>query len=117
LTQAPDWAGAINLGYERPITNGLAGFVNANWTYRGDHHVAYDVQDKQSSYDLLGLQVGVRSRDGRWDVRAWCDNCFDKDYATAYFNVPFYFDDNLEQYQGQFLGPPRTYGMTLRMNF
>lgn len=37
--------------------------------------------------------------------------------ATAYFNAPFYFDDKLAQYQGQFLGPPRTYGVTLRVNF
>lgn len=117
LTQAPDWAGAINLEYERPITNLLAGFINANWAYRGEHYVAYDIQDKQSSYDLFGLQVGVRTLDGRWDVRAWCDNCFDEQYATAYFNAPFYFDDNLNQYQGQFLGPPRTYGVTLRLNF
>jgi iron complex outermembrane receptor protein len=117
LTQAPDWAWTVNLEYERPITDRLAGFFNANWAYRSSHHVAYDVSDKQSSYDLVGLQAGVRTQDGRWDVRAWCDNCFDKDYATAYFNVPFYFNDNLEQYKGQFLGPPRTYGATLRMNF
>ena len=117
LTQAPDWAWTVNLSYERPVTERLAGFFNANWAYRGSHHVANDLHDKQSSYDLVGLQVGVRTLDGRWDVRAWCDNCFDKDYATGYFNQPFYFDDNLTQYQGQFLGPPRTWGVTLRMNF
>lgn len=117
LTFAPDWAGAINLEYERTLTDNLSGFINANWAYRGDHYVAYDIQDKQKAYDLLGLQVGVRTQDGHWDVRAWCDNCFDESYATAYFNAPFYFDDTLAQYQGQFLGAPRTYGMTLRMNF
>jgi iron complex outermembrane receptor protein len=117
LTQAPKWASAINLEYERPITDTLAGFVNTNWAYRSAHYLANDIQDRQSSYALLGLQVGVRTSDGRWDVRAWCDNCFDETYATAYFNAPFYFDDNLAQYQGQFLGPPRTYGVTLRMNF
>ncbi len=117
LTQAPDWSWAVNLSYERPVTERLAGFFNANWAHRGSHYVANDLQDKQSSYDLVGLQAGVRTLDGRWDVRAWCDNCFDKDYATAYFNAPFYFDDNLDQYQGQFLGPPRTWGVTLRMNF
>jgi iron complex outermembrane receptor protein len=117
LTQAPDWAWTVNLNYERPVTERLAGFFNANWAYRGSHYVAYDIQDKESSYDVVGLQAGVRTLDGRWDVRLWCDNCFDKDYATAYFNVPFYFNDNLDQYKGQFLGPPRTYGVTLRMNF
>lgn len=117
LTLAPEWAGAINLGYERPITETLAGFLNANWSYRGEQYIAYDIQDKQSDYSLLGLQLGVRSTDGRWDVRAWCDNCLDKEYATSYFNAPFYFDDNLEQYQAKFQGPPRTYGATLRVNF
>jgi len=117
LTLAPDWAGAINLEYERPLTERLSGFFNANWAYRGEQHMAYDIQDKQSGYDLLGLQLGVRDESGGWDVRVWCDNCFDETYATAYFNAPFYFDDRLAQYQGQFQGPPRTYGVTLRANF
>jgi len=117
LTFAPDWAGALNLQYERPLGDRLSGFINANWAYRGDQYVAYDIQDKQSDYALLGVQAGVRTQDGHWDVRAWCDNCFDKTYATGYFYTPFYFDDRLDQYQGQFLGPPRTYGVTLRMNF
>jgi iron complex outermembrane receptor protein len=117
LTFAPDWAGAINLQYDRPLTDRLSGFINANWAYRGDQYIAYDIQDKQSGYAVTGLQVGVRTQDGRWDVRAWCDNCFDEQYATGYFNAPFYFDDTLAQYQGQFLGPPRTYGATLRMSF
>ena len=117
LTFAPDWAGAFNMEYERALGDRLSGFINANWAYRGDHYVAYDIQDKQPAYDLMGLQVGVRTQDGHWDVRAWCDNCFDESYATSYFNAPFYFDDTLAQYEGQFLGSPRTYGVTLRMNF
>ncbi len=117
LTLAPEWASAINLEYERPLTDLLSGFINANWAYRGEQYMAYDIQDKQSGYALLGVQVGVRSADMHWDVRVWCDNCFDENYAVGYFNAPFYFDDNLAQYQGQFLGPPRTYGVTLRVNF
>lgn len=117
LTLAPDWAGAVNLEYERPLSDALSGFVNANWAYRGEQHLAYDIQDRQSDYALLGMQAGVRGANGRWDVRAWCDNCLDETYATAYFNAPFYFDDNLAQYQGQFQGPPRTYGVTLRANY
>ena len=68
-------------------------------------------------YGLRKRELGVRTEDRHWDVRAWCDNCFDEQYATAYFNAPFYFDDTLAQYEGQFLDLPRTYGMTLRMNF
>jgi iron complex outermembrane receptor protein len=117
LTLAPEWAGAINLEYERPLTQRLSGFFNANWAYRDKQYMAYDFQNQQGSYDLTGLQLGVRDESGGWDVRIWCDNCFDENYATAYFNAPFYFDDRLAQYQGQFLGPPRTYGITLRANF
>jgi iron complex outermembrane receptor protein len=116
LTHAPDWAGALNLEYQRPIGAGLAGFANANWAYRGEHFNSYDIQNKQDDYDLLGLQLGIRSADGRWDVRLWCDNCLDETYAAAYFNTPFYFDDNLNQYHGQFLGAPRTYGLSLRLD-
>jgi iron complex outermembrane receptor protein len=117
LTDAPEWASALSAEYERPLTAALSGFINANWAYRSEQYLAYDIQDKQSDYDLLGLQLGLRSEDGRWDVRVWCDNCLDENYANAYFNAPFYFDDNLGQYQGQFLGPPRTYGVTLHASF
>jgi iron complex outermembrane recepter protein len=117
LTLAPEWAAALNMEYERPLTAALAGFVNANWAYHGEQHLAYDIQDQHDDYSLLGLQLGIRTTDGRWDARVWCDNCLDETYATTYFNAPFYFDDNLKQYQNQFLGPPRTYGVTLRANF
>lgn len=117
LTQAPEWAGAINLAYERAITAQLNGFFNANWAYRGEQYMSYDNQDQQADYDLLGLQLGMRAADGSWDVRAWCDNCLDETYATAFFNTPFYFTDDLSQYNGQFLGAPRTYGVSLRLNF
>ena len=117
LTYAPDWAGVINLAYERPITAGWLGFFNANWTYTGDQYLSYDLQNKQGDYDLLGLQAGVRTADGHWDLRVWCDNCTDEFYATGYYNVPFYFTDDLGQYQGQFPGAPRTWGGTLRFSF
>jgi iron complex outermembrane recepter protein len=117
LSLAPEWAGAFNVGYERPLGGNLSGYVNANWAYRDDQYLSYSSQDKHEAYSLAGLQLGLRSNDGTWDVRAWCDNCLDETYATAYFNTPFYFDDNLEQYQGQFLGPPRTYGVSLHLSF
>ncbi|MEH6582841.1 MAG: TonB-dependent receptor [Halioglobus sp.] len=116
LTLAPEWATALNLGYEHGIGGNLAAYVNANWAYRGEQYLSYDIQDKEAAYSLLGLQAGLRNADGDWDLRIWCDNCLDETYGTSYFNTPFYFDDNLEQYQGQFLGPPRTYGLSLRVN-
>jgi iron complex outermembrane receptor protein len=116
LTLAPEWAATLNLGYERPVSAILSGYVNANWAYRSEQYLAYDIQEKQAAYSLLGLQAGIRSATGQWDVRLWCDNCLDERYGTAYFNMPFYFDDNLDQYQAQFQGAPRTYGVSLRLN-
>lgn len=114
LTYAPEWAGSFSLDYSRPLSATLAGFVSASLSYRGNQYLSYDIQDRASDYSLLGLQAGVRSQDAHWDVRIWCDNCLDERYATGFFNQPFYFDDNLEQYQGQFVGSPRTMGLTLR---
>ena len=121
LTLAPQWAAAVNLSYARDITQRLGFFANANWAYQGEQFLAYDIQDKHPDYTLLGLQLGLRNASGRWDIRAWCDNCLDETYATGYFNAPFYFDDQPAaeqgQYQGQFLGAPRTYGLSLRLNY
>ncbi|MEH6589024.1 MAG: TonB-dependent receptor [Halioglobus sp.] len=117
LTLAPEWAAAFNVGYEHPITGSLSGYMNANWAYRDEQYLSYDNQDQHDAYSLVGLQLGVRSSDRKWDVRVWCDNCLDETFATGFFNTPFYFDDNLEQYKGQFQGPPRTYGASLYLNF
>lgn len=117
LSFAPEWAGALNVTYEQPLPADLTGFVNLNWSYRDDSFVAYDFNDKEPGYDLLNLQVGVGGGSERaWDVRVWCSNCLDEQYAIGYFNQPFYFDDNLGQFSGQFLGPPRTWGATFRLS-
>ena len=117
MTFAPDWAGAINLQYDRPLTDRLSGFINANWAYRGDQYIAYDIQDKQSGYALLGVQVGVRTRTGAGMCAPGATTVSMNNTPPATSMRPFYFDDTLAQYQGQFLGPPRTYGVTLRMSF
>jgi iron complex outermembrane recepter protein len=115
LTLAPEWAGSFGLDYTRPVSEQLEVKLNANWSYRDKHYLSYDIQEQQSGYGLLGLQLGLGEQSGKWDVRLWCSNCLDEDYAVGYFNQPFYFDDNLNQFRGQFPGQPRTYGVSLRL--
>jgi iron complex outermembrane receptor protein len=115
LTLAPEWAGVIGLDYTRPLSELLELKLNANWSYRDKHYLSYDIQEQQSGYGLVGLQLGLGQQSGQWDVRLWCSNCLDENYAVGYFNQPFYFDDNLGQYRGQFPGQPRTFGVSFRL--
>jgi iron complex outermembrane recepter protein len=116
LNYAPKWAGAAALAYEHPISSNLVAYSNLNWAYRGDQN--YTPTTDIGSYQVVGLQIGLRDASDTWDVRVWCDNCADETYGTFHFNSPFYFQDvTYVPYESQFLGAPRTIGATLRLNF
>ncbi|MEI9939006.1 MAG: TonB-dependent receptor [Pseudomonadota bacterium] len=104
----------VSAEYEFPIgTTSTLGYVGANWSYRSAYYGALntDPYSKVPGYGLAGAYLGVRDKNGRWDLKFWGRNLFDKlyyinasvDTATTY------------TYAGS-LGDPRFYGATLQVN-
>ena len=58
------------------------------------------------------VELGLGDPDGNWTLDFWGRNLFDRDYVQVAFDAPL-------QQGGinAFLGDPRTYGATLRLNF
>ena len=100
--------------YEFPVgtTNTLA-YVGGNWSYRSAYYgtLNTDPYAKVPGYGIAGAYLGVRDKNGLWDLKFWGRNLFDKlyyinasvDTATTY------------TYAGS-LGDPRFYGATLQVN-
>jgi len=97
-----------------PHINGQT-YRDGEWTYDPEYVGTWEVGLKSDFLDGLGRT------DLALFYTAITDNQFSiftgtgftvLNASTAYFNAPFHFDDSLGQYQG----PPRTYGVTLRVN-
>ena len=96
-----------------------------------DYNTGSDLfpQKEQDGYALFNARIGLRGPDDAWSVELWGQNIFNKDYAQVAFNTPFqaggsgapFTDANHypggRQLFSQFLGEPRTYGVTLRGKF
>lgn len=110
LEFAPELAAQIGLIYETSLTNTLDGYVGMRVSYADDHTV--DSGGTQiENYTLIGFNLGVRSADGKWDMKIGCSNCTDEDYITNEFFQPLSGPLMVQP------APPRVAEATLRYNF
>jgi outer membrane receptor protein involved in Fe transport len=112
-------------------SNGHTGLIYVDSRTSSDYNTGSDLfpQKEQDGFSVVNARVGVRGPDQKWALEFWVQNLFDKDYAQVAFNTPFQaggagapFTDagnypGGRQLFSQFLGEPRTYGVTLRGKF
>ena len=108
--KAPEWSATASVTYERPLRNGMAFVARGLAAYTGEHFVGAEIPNEQEAgaYLLTELDVGIRGRDGRWELGLWCTNCGDQDYRTVFFNTTF----QPESYS-VYLNAPREYGIRI----
>jgi outer membrane receptor protein involved in Fe transport len=113
LSNAPLMKSHLGLQYERPITWGEF-FARADWTYSADYYTNsnHDPRQIQSSYDLLGLRLGVRH--DNWVFTAWGDNLLDETYVTQSGVSNLFATDPAYQ---SFIAPGIGYGVTIGYSF
>jgi iron complex outermembrane receptor protein len=83
--------------------------LNVNYTWQSDMFWATDNVAKESAYGLLDAQVTVGPEGKDWSVALWGKNITDELYRT---NIISFFGEEVSQF-----GPPRTYGVDLRVKF
>ena len=66
---------------------------------------------EQGGYSLINARVGVGSTNDHWMVEAWSENLTDKDYYQVVIDAPLQPGSYVA-----YLGAPRMYGLTLRVN-
>ena len=92
LPFSSEWTGTVGAIYTQPLaTSGWELFLGGNVFFRSEQYnftePRYD--RKLGGFELLNLHGGVRSTDGRWEVKGWCRNCADKRYTWTQFEIPF----------------------------
>ena len=116
LPRAPDSTAFVAATYETPITANLDGFIRAEWQHTGDQFFSVFNRPNvaQEAYDLWNASIGIQASDGRWDARLWVRNLTGEEYFSNLFESGV--NDALVIPQG-FVGPPRTFGLSLGINF
>ena len=116
LPRAPDLTAFLAGTYETSLTADINGFFRAEWQHTGDQFFSVFNRPNvaQDAYDLFNASVGVAAANGSWTARLWVRNLADEEYFSNLFESGV--TDTLVVPQG-FVGPPRTWGLTLSLNF
>ena len=114
ITNAPEFAGALNLNFSQPAWGGLIS-GSVGYAYRDDSELTNEGNGTtpivQEAFDLINARVGWLSEDGTWSVALNGKNLTDEVYLTNGYNIPA-----LAILQGS-LGQPRTVTATIGYNF
>lgn len=111
LPNAPEFSGNLTVAYEFPMANGYTLRPALDVIHRGETSGEITPENFRESYTLTNLRLTLTPpEDDRWSLQLWTRNAFDEDYYIS------------GQTGGNFTytrinGLPRTWGVTLDMNF
>jgi iron complex outermembrane receptor protein len=114
LDSAPRWSISSFVQYEFLLPwLPLELFARAEYAYTSMQFLAQDLDPglKQPATHIVNLRAGFRAEDRAWEVTGWVRNLTDEEYNVVGFDVP-----TINGFAG-INGPPRQYGMTVRLNF
>lgn len=117
VSGAPRWSGVTRADYQRTVLSGaVEGFAGLEYTFKSSSYYGSDdsIYSLIDGYGLLNAQLGVRSRQGHWEVSLWGRNLLDQDYFTALGTAPGGLGSG---YIAGTVGDPFTFGATLRLSF
>lgn len=124
LSQAPKWAGVVNVDYTFPEMAFGTPVLNVSYAYQtkivfsdfnGANAILPNQADPfafQSAYGLMNARLALKDVGGR-DIEAalWVRNLFNKDYFNNKINA------GAIGYVAGTMGEPRTYGVNLTYSF
>ncbi|MDE2184330.1 MAG: TonB-dependent receptor plug domain-containing protein [Alphaproteobacteria bacterium] len=115
LQNMPDGSLGFGAQYTVPFDNGF------NLTTRFDGYWQSNMWgtifnenpiDKISGYFVANVAMQLNSSGGKWYVRAFANNVFDKSYVTGMYVS----DPATGLFTNEFVGQPRTFGLTVGVN-
>jgi iron complex outermembrane receptor protein len=115
LQNAPKYTLHGALDYRRPVTatGAFVGRIEASYQDTVYFTEFNNSDAEQDAYGLLNLMAGYEGGDGKWSVTGWVRNATDEFvYSNNIITAPLYGSVRV----GSLL-PPRTYGLTLSLNF
>lgn len=113
---APEHTLSLNAEYRAPLTGGMEWFVGGEVLARGESYLTIDDQEngRVGAYELVNLQAGLEAADGGWGVSVWGRNVGDETIKQRLFDL---FDLDIIGQNFIVLNDPKTYGLSLRLQF
>ncbi|MBL4893841.1 MAG: TonB-dependent receptor [Emcibacter sp.] len=109
LRQAPRHSLYLAVYYERPFYEGRLRF-RADYRYQGESFREPDNSVTiQPAFDLVDASIAYESANNFWEATLWAKNLMDKEYITHLYV--------LGGNDYALFGTPRTYGLTITLNF
>lgn len=114
LSFAPKWTAGVAATYEHPLNASLKWRLNVGTKYLSEYNTGSDLNPlkMQDAYALVDARIGIGSQSDSWAVELWGKNVTNEDYVQVVFDAPLQSGS-----LGAFLGDPRLYGATFRLNF
>ncbi|MBI1199538.1 MAG: TonB-dependent receptor [Phenylobacterium sp.] len=109
LGSSPRNKGSLAADLHAPLASGYL-IGAASWSYTDGYYTGAtkDPNLHIDSYSLVNASLGYEAADGAWSVTVWGRNLADKDYVLT---------PSTQGVLAEYLGEPRTYGVTLRGRF
>jgi iron complex outermembrane receptor protein len=108
---APKWTGNLSATLLYPLADGVT-YLRGDYSFMSDHFTNPTYQPSSAEQDKTLLNVRLGWRNDHWDAAVWVKNATDEAYSNLSLE-PVRFSGTA----GEYLEPPRTYGVTVRYNF
>jgi iron complex outermembrane receptor protein len=120
LDHAPRFSGGVGATYEWDFgSSGLSAFMHGDLGFKSKYFTTNDLSQSQKPYEIANARLGIRGPNDKWEVSAWCRNCFDTKYRTIDFGIPL--DGAAFNFDGasvlSYIGEARFYGITLQYKY
>lgn len=114
ISFAPLWSASASATYQWDFSGNLLGRFNIGTKYMSEHNTGSDLDPEkiQEGFALVNARLGIGAKDKRWMVELWGQNLTDETYKQVGFDAPLQ-----PGAWNAFLGAPRTYGVTLRVQY
>ncbi|MEM7281521.1 MAG: TonB-dependent receptor [Pseudomonadota bacterium] len=122
LTNAPLWVASSSLTYEADFGSDKLWFAHVDGRYMSDYNTGsdLDVEKIQGGFGVVNFKFGFGAADDSWQIEAFLQNAFDKDYIQIAFDAPLQGSGtgpgSTQQFNA-FLAEPRLWGVAARWGF
>ena len=94
--QAPEWKFSVGGDFSPSLGGNLRAIAQVNWQYQSSvYYVAEDPQTFQKAFSIVNAGLGVRDENRKWEIVAFVNNLFDKQYYPSLVNTAGNFGNNV----------------------
>ncbi len=114
-----EWAATAGVTYSMAVSDSLMAIAHLDARYTSDYdsNSSLDEDFEEVGYTVVNGRLGLTDNARSWEVELWARNLTDTEYSPIQFDPPPIQGRGGNGRIGDFVGEPRTFGLTARKNF